>query len=112
MSKKDKARRDSVFSWNDQSTNIRTVTWESGKKLNIKMYQKKWKTVKSVMAIQSRLKNTMAFKDHTKSSRYVRHLRYSLDMETPKTKEEDDQIEEKRKITRKVKLQNGINNCK
>ena len=101
MNKKEKGRRESVFSWNDQSTNIRTVTWETGKKMNIKMYEKKWKTVKTVMGIRSRLKKTMAF-NQNKSSRYVRHLTYSLDMQTSENVEEEDQNEEKRQLAREV----------
>ena len=99
MSKKEKAKRDSVFSWNDQSANIRTVTWETGKKLNIKMYERKWKTVKTIMTIRSRVKTV----NQNKSSRYVRHLKYSLDKDrTEHVDEKED--EEKRLIARGVKL--------
>jgi hypothetical protein len=103
MNKKEKARRDSVFSWNDQSANIRTVTWESGKKINIKMYERKWKTVQSLVT-RNRAKKPI-LPGQTKSSRYVRKLRYSLDLKNDSENLADkEEIEKKRKITREVKL--------
>jgi hypothetical protein len=95
MNKKDRGKRDSVFSWNDQSANVRTVTWETGKKLNIKMYEKNWKTVKSLVTVRGRGKKSL------QSTRYVRQLRYSLDMDTPENTDQEES-EEKRQIAREV----------
>ena len=106
MNKKEKAKRDSVFSWNDQSANIHTVTWESGRKLNIKMYEKKWKTVQSLIT-RNRTKKSNLY-GQTKSSRYVRKLRYSMDINANQENSIDmEEIEKKRKIAREVKLKNA-----
>ena len=107
MNKKEKAKRDSVFSWNDQSANIHTVTWESGRKLNIKMYEKKWKTVQSLIT-RNRTKKSNLY-GQTKSSRYVRKLRYSMDINANQENSIDmEEFEKKRKIAREVKLQKHL----
>ena len=99
MSKRERAKRDSVFSWNDQSANIRTVTWETGGKLNIKMYQKKLKKAYTEVVMRNRAKSW------EKSSQYVRQLRYSFDMDAaPENMQREEKDEEQRKIIREVKL--------
>lgn len=102
MNRKDRAKRDSVFSWNDQSANIRMTTWETGRKLNIKIYEKKWKTLKSFV----RGNKKTSLQDKAASSKYVRHLRYSLDMDSP-DKADEKSTEEERQIAREVIANRG-----
>lgn len=97
MNKKERGKRDSVFSWNDQSPNVRLITWETGKKLNVRMFEKKWTTVKSLMIPRSRGK-----KIQSNQSRYARHLRYTMNLITPDDTAKEEEDEEKRQKARKV----------
>ena len=89
--------KDNIFSWNNQSGNIQTVTWKSAHSMNIKIFEKNSKhglyqppsnnrvEKEKLYAIRKRTRSLPynAFNE-VDTSRYLRQMRYSIQLDPEK----------------------------
>lgn len=96
-------KRESLFRWNDTSTNIRSIRRETGKNLSINdMYKRKWRAVKTAIDVSNHMKVIFQKKARARSkSVKSRQLKFSVNEEI---KQQTVKTDEERKISREVAI--------